>query len=58
MGSNGPLYGDEMEALQAATSNVGELYLINDSAPVSWLDESNGRLAEAAQTWPHTTLVD
>jgi peptidoglycan/LPS O-acetylase OafA/YrhL len=58
MGSNGPLYSDEMEALRAATRNVGELYLINDHAPVSWLEESNDALAEAARTWPHTTLVD
>ena len=37
MGNNGPLYGDDMEALQKATSEVGELFLINDHAPVSWI---------------------
>jgi len=58
MGDNGPLYGSEMEALQKATSEVGELFLINDHAPVSWVDESNRALAEAAEDWPHTTLVD
>ncbi len=58
MGDNGPLYGDEMEALRKATSNVGELFLITDHAPVSWQDESNHALAEAATTWPHTTLID
>ena len=36
MGDNGPLYGDEMEDLRKATSNVGELFLVNDHAPVSW----------------------
>ncbi len=58
MGDNGPLYGDEMEALQKATSEVGEVFLINDHASVSWLDESNHALAEAAEDWPHTTLID
>ena len=58
MGNNGPLYGEEMEALKKATSGVGELYLINDHAPVSWVEESNYALAEAGRDWPHTTLVD
>jgi peptidoglycan/LPS O-acetylase OafA/YrhL len=58
MGDNGPLYGDEMEELQKATSEVGELFLINDHASVSWIDESNHALAEAAAEWPHTALVD
>jgi peptidoglycan/LPS O-acetylase OafA/YrhL len=58
MGNNGPLYGDEMEALRKATSNVGELFLIDDHAPVSWQEESNEALAEADATWPHTTLID
>ncbi len=58
MGNNGPLYGDEMEALRKATSNVGELFLVSDHAPVSWQDESNHALAEADATWPHTTLID
>jgi peptidoglycan/LPS O-acetylase OafA/YrhL/lysophospholipase L1-like esterase len=58
MGNNGPLYGDEMEALRKATSNVDELFLIDDHAPVSWQDESNHALEEADETWPHTTLID
>ncbi len=58
MGNNGPLYGDEMKAIQKATADVGELFLINDHAPVSWTEESNHALAEAAKDWPHTTLVD
>jgi peptidoglycan/LPS O-acetylase OafA/YrhL len=58
MGNNGPLYGDEMEALRKATSNVGELFLITDHAPVSWQDESNHALEEADATWPHTTMID
>jgi lysophospholipase L1-like esterase len=58
MGDNGPLYGDEMEALREATANVGELFLVNDHAPVSWVGESNHALAEADATWPHTTLID
>jgi lysophospholipase L1-like esterase len=58
MGNNGPLYGEDMEAIQKATSEVGELYLINDHAPVSWVEESNDALAEAARDWPHTTLID
>jgi peptidoglycan/LPS O-acetylase OafA/YrhL len=58
MGNNGPLYGEDMEAIQKATSDVGELFLINDHAPVSWIDESNHALAEAGKDWPHTTLID
>jgi peptidoglycan/LPS O-acetylase OafA/YrhL len=58
MGNNGPLYSDEMEALRKATSEVGELFLIDDHAPVDWIGESNHALAEAAQDWPHTTLID
>ncbi len=58
MGNNGPLYGDEMAAIQKATANVGQLFLVNDHAPVSWLAESNQALAEAAADWPHTTLID
>ena len=58
MGNNGPLYGDEMEDLRKATSEVGELFLIDDHAPVSWQDESNHALEEADAAWPHTTLID
>jgi peptidoglycan/LPS O-acetylase OafA/YrhL len=58
MGNNGPLYGEYMAAIQKATADVGEVFLINDHAPVSWIDESNHALEEAAEDWPHTTLVD
>jgi peptidoglycan/LPS O-acetylase OafA/YrhL len=58
MGDNGPLYSEDMEAIQKATSEVGELFLINDHAPVSWIDESNHALAEAGRDWPHTTVID
>jgi peptidoglycan/LPS O-acetylase OafA/YrhL len=57
-GDNGPLYGEDMEALQKATSEVGQLFLISDHAPVSWQAESNRALEEAADDWPHTTLID
>ena len=36
----------------------GELFLIDDHAPVSWQDESNHALEEADETWPHTTLIN
>ncbi|MFI5028519.1 MAG: acyltransferase family protein [Solirubrobacterales bacterium] len=58
MGNNGPLYSEEMEALRKATAGVGELFLINDLAPVSWSAESDEKLFEAARTWPHTELID
>jgi peptidoglycan/LPS O-acetylase OafA/YrhL len=58
MGNNGPLYSEEMEAIQKATAGVGQLFLINDHAPVGWIGESDHALAEAGETWPHTTLVD
>jgi hypothetical protein len=58
MGNNGPLFGAEMEAIQKATAGIGELFLISDHAPVSWVEESNHALEEAAEDWPHTTLID
>jgi lysophospholipase L1-like esterase len=58
MGNNGPLYGDDMEAIQKATARVGQLFLINDHAPVSWIDESNDAIDEAGKDWPHTTVID
>jgi peptidoglycan/LPS O-acetylase OafA/YrhL len=56
-GNNGPLYGEDMERLRAATTNVGRLFLISDHAPVSWQDESNGAIAEAGEDWHHTTEI-
>ncbi|MBS1679512.1 MAG: acyltransferase [Actinobacteria bacterium] len=56
-GNNGPLYGEDMERLRAATTNVGQLFLISDHAPVSWQEESNAAIAEAAKDWHHTTEV-
>jgi peptidoglycan/LPS O-acetylase OafA/YrhL len=56
-GNNGPLYGEDMEALRTATTNVGQLFLISDHAPVSWQDESNEAIAEAAKDWHHTTEI-
>jgi peptidoglycan/LPS O-acetylase OafA/YrhL len=56
-GNNGPLYGEDMEALRKATTNVGQLFLISDHAPVSWQDESNEAIAEAAEDWHHTTEI-
>jgi hypothetical protein len=58
MGNNGPLYGEDMAAIQKATADVGHLFLINDHAPVSWIEESNGAIAEAGRDWPHTTVID
>jgi peptidoglycan/LPS O-acetylase OafA/YrhL len=58
MGNNGPLYGEDMEAIQKATATAGQLFLVNDHAPVSWVEESNHALAEAGRDWPHTTLID
>jgi peptidoglycan/LPS O-acetylase OafA/YrhL len=56
-GNNGPLYGEDMEGLRAATTNVGQLFLVSDHAPVSWQDESNEAIAEAAEDWHHTTEI-
>jgi len=56
-GNNGPLYGEDMEALRKATTNVGQLFLISDHAPVSWQDESNHAIAEASEDWHHTTEI-
>ena len=58
IGNNGPLYSEEMDALRTATSEAGHLFLINDHAPVSWVGESNEKLAQAAKEWPHTSLID
>jgi peptidoglycan/LPS O-acetylase OafA/YrhL len=56
-GNNGPLYSEDMEALRKATTNVGQLFLISDHAPVSWQDESNEAIAEASKLWHHTTEI-
>jgi peptidoglycan/LPS O-acetylase OafA/YrhL len=56
-GNNGPLYSEDMEALREATTNVGQLFLINDHAPVSWQEESNHAIDEAGEDWRHTTLI-
>ncbi|HXF31822.1 MAG TPA: acyltransferase family protein [Solirubrobacterales bacterium] len=56
-GNNGPLYSEDMEALRRATTNVGQLFLISDHAPVSWQAESNAAIAEAAKLWHHTTEI-
>jgi peptidoglycan/LPS O-acetylase OafA/YrhL len=56
-GNNGPLYSEDMEALRKATTNVGQLFLISDHAPVSWQDESNEAITEASELWHHTTEI-
>ena len=56
-GNNGPLYSEDMTALRKATTNVGQLFLISDHAPVSWQDESNEAIAEAAKLWHDTTEI-
>ncbi len=56
-GNNGPLYGEDMEALRKDTTNVKQLFLISDHAPVSWQDESNHAIAEASEDWHNTTEI-
>jgi lysophospholipase L1-like esterase len=56
-GNNGPLYSEDMEELRKDTTNVGQLFLISDHAPVSWQDESNHAIAEASEDWHHTTEI-
>lgn len=58
IGNNGPLYSEEMEALRAATSEAGHIFLVNDHAPVSWIGESNEKLSQAASEWRRTSLID
>jgi hypothetical protein len=56
-GNNGPLYSEDMTALRKATTNVGQLFLISDHAPVSWQDESNHAIREASKLWHNTTEI-
>jgi peptidoglycan/LPS O-acetylase OafA/YrhL len=56
-GNNGPLYSEDMEALRKDTTNVKQLFLISDHAPVSWQDESNEAIAEASSDWHHVTEI-
>jgi peptidoglycan/LPS O-acetylase OafA/YrhL len=56
-GNNGPLYSEDMTALRKATTNVGQLFLISDHAPVSWQDESNHAIREASEDWHNTTEI-
>ena len=59
MGNNGPLYGDEMEALRKATSQRRRA--LPDQRPRA---RSPGRTSPTTRspkpprTWPHTTLID
>ncbi len=57
-GNNGPLYSEDMEALRKDTTNVKQLFLISDHAPVSWVGESNHAIREASEDWHHTTEID
>jgi peptidoglycan/LPS O-acetylase OafA/YrhL len=56
-GNNGPLYSEDMEALRKDTTNVKQLFLISDHAPVSWQDESNHAIREASEDWHNTTEI-
>jgi peptidoglycan/LPS O-acetylase OafA/YrhL len=58
LGNNGPLYSEEMDELRKATSNAKQIFLVNDHAPVDWVDQSDKEISEAAKTWPHTALID
>ncbi|MFN8161666.1 MAG: acyltransferase family protein [Solirubrobacterales bacterium] len=58
MGNNGPLYSDEMDVFRHYARGVGHLFLVTDTAPVSWQDESNDAIRAAAAEWPDTRLID
>ncbi len=58
MGNNGPLYSDDMAAFHHYSRGLGQLFLINDKAPVSWEGESNSALLDAAKQWPRTSLIN
>ncbi len=47
-----------LPGIDALRAPAVELFPINGYAPVSWVEESNHALAEAARDWPHTTLID
>jgi peptidoglycan/LPS O-acetylase OafA/YrhL len=58
LGNNGPLLSEQMDDLHEALRGVGHIFLVNVQAPVSWEDESNGALRDAADSWANTTLID
>jgi hypothetical protein len=58
LGNNGPLLSEQMGDLREALRGVDHIFLVNVQAPVSWEDESNGALSDAADSWPNTTLLD
>jgi peptidoglycan/LPS O-acetylase OafA/YrhL len=58
LGNNGPLLSEQMGDLRDALRGVDHIFLVNVQAPVSWEDESNGALSDAADSWPNTNLLD
>ena len=58
LGNNGPLLSEQMGELHDALRGVDHIFLVNVQAPVSWEDESNGALRDAADSWANTTLLD
>jgi peptidoglycan/LPS O-acetylase OafA/YrhL len=58
MGNNGPLHEEQMEEIEGATAEVGEIYLLNLEVPLTWEGPNNEAIADAAEDWPNATLLD
>jgi hypothetical protein len=58
IGNNGPVWYDDLVALQESLAGVGHVYLVNVEVPRSWEGEVNSELAEFVGQWPEATVID
>ncbi len=58
IGNNGPVWYDDLVALQASLAGVSHVYLVNVEVPRSWEGEVNSELAEFVGQWPEATVID
>jgi peptidoglycan/LPS O-acetylase OafA/YrhL len=58
IGNNGPVYYDDLVALQQSLADVDNVYLVNVEVPRSWESEVNSELGELVGRWPEATVID
>jgi hypothetical protein len=58
IGNNGPVWYDDLVALQESLAGVDHVYLVNVEVPRSWEGEVNSELAEFVGQWPEATVID
>jgi peptidoglycan/LPS O-acetylase OafA/YrhL len=58
IGNNGPVWSDDLTALQKSLDGVEHVYLVNVEVPRSWEGEVNSELAGFVGGWPEATIID